>query len=182
MKKFTLPVLLASAFLFAACTPQAGPITGTEEQKAEKLAQIIESGGSADCTVTNLSDKTTTQMVISGKKMKIIGSDFGQGKKGTMINDTVYSYFWTEGEKTGFKSKLETEKETTPTPAGQEEQFDTESTVQSYEDETKFKLDCARRTVSDSEFVPPQEVKFVDPSELNTMTPEELQKLYPVQE
>ena len=82
-------------------------------------------------------------MVISGKKMKIVGSDFNEGKKGTMINDTVYSYFWSE---------------------------------------SKYKMDCSRRNIFDSEFVPPSEVKFIDPGELNTMTPEELQKLYPTQE
>ena len=169
MKKLTLPTLLASAFLFAACTPSA-PITGTEEQKAEKLAQIIESGGSADCTVTNLADKSTTQMVVSGKKMKIVGSDFNEGKKGTMINDAVYSYFWSEGDKTGFKTKLEVEKEAQPTPGASEEKIDT------------TKMDCSRRNISDSEFVPPAEVKFIDPSELNSLSPEELQKLYPTQE
>jgi len=181
MKKLTLPTLLASAFLFAACTPSA-PITGTEEQKAEKLAQIIESGGSADCTVTNLADKSTTQMVVSGKKMKIVGSDFNEGKKGTMINDAVYSYFWSEGDKTGFKTKLEVEKEAQPTPGASEEKIDTTKTAEGYEDELKYKMDCSRRNISDSEFVPPAEVKFIDPSELNSLSPEELQKLYPTQE
>ena len=181
MIKKSLVVLLASLIL-AACTPQAAPITGTEEQKAEKLAQIIESGGSADCTITNLADKSMTQMVISGKKMKIVGSDFNEGKKGTMINDTVYSYFWSEGDKTGFKTKLEVEKETRPTPGASEEKVDTTKTAAGYEDESKYKMDCSRRNISDSEFVPPSEVKFVDPSQLNQMTPEELQKLYPAQE
>lgn len=179
MKKLSLPVLLTSAFIFAACTPSA-PITGTEEQKAEKLAQIIERGGSADCQVTNLSDNSTIQYIISGKKMKLVGNNFGADKKGTMINDTVYFYSWGDGDKTGYKIKLEPEKETQPTgTASPQGDYDTEKTAQEFEDETKFKLDCVSRVITDSEFVPPQAVKFVDPSELNTMTPEELQKLYP---
>lgn len=174
MKKLTLPVLLTSAFIFAACTPSA-PITGTEEQKAEKLAQIISSGGTAACKVTNLSDNGTIDYVVSGKKMKVVGSDFGQGKKGTMINDAVYTYFWEEGQASGFKMKNPTEaeiKEGTDKAKQFEQDYDTEKTASMYDDETKYKLDCARRTVSDSEFVPPQAVKFVDPSELNTMPQE----------
>ncbi len=168
MNKLTL--IIPTALLFAACTP-SGPITGTEQQKQEKLAQIISSGGSADCIVTNLSDKSTTQMIISGKKMKIIGSDFGEGKKGTMINDTVYTYTWTEGDKTGFKMKLITEKETKPTTTAQEEQPTAEQTATEFEDETKFKTDCAVRNISASEFVPPTSVKFTDLSEINKMNP-----------
>ncbi len=166
MNKINLTALLVSSLVLAACTPQAGPITGTEQQKAQKLAQIIESGGKADCKVTNLSDKSSTQIVISGKKMKIVGSDFGQGKKGTMINDGVFNYIWTEGEKTGFKTKLETE---TPTPGKEakqsqqpQEQVDTTKTAESFDDTTKYKMDCATRSINDSEFVPPTSVKFSD--------------------
>ena len=170
IKKTALIIL--SSFALAACTP-SGPITGTEQQKQEKLAQIIEAGGSADCIITNLADKSTTQMIISGKKMKIIGSDFGGGKKGTMINDNVYTYTWTEGEKTGFKMKLVTEKETAPTTAAQEEgKVDAEQAAQEFEDETKFKTDCTVRNIGASEFVPPSDVKFTDFSQINKMIPQ----------
>lgn len=165
-----LVLVIPAALLFSACN-QAGPITGTTTQKAEKLAQIIESGGSADCTVTNFSEKSTTQMIISGKKMKIIGSDFGGGKKGTMINDTVYFYSWGEGDKDGFKTKLVTEKETKATEVVKQDEFDTEKAIQEFEDETKFKMDCARRNVSASEFVPPSDVKFTDLAELTKVVP-----------
>lgn len=176
MKKVS--ILLGSALLLAACRP-TGPITGTEEQKAQKLGQIIASGGSAACTVTNLSDNSMVEFVVSGKKMKIVGSDLGQGKRGTMLNDSVYTYIWSEGEKSGFKSKNQTEEDTKGEKETSENDFDTDEQVAVYDDETKFKMDCRSGGVSDSEFVPPSDVQFVDPSELRNMTPEQLQKLYP---
>jgi len=171
MKK--LAFILPAALFLSGCTlfPQT-PITGTEQQKAEKLSQIISSGGQANCKVTNLADKTSTQIIVSGKKMKLIGSDFGEGKKGTMINDGVYSYVWTEGENTGFKTKLETETPTQPsdTPA-QTETVDTAKQAESYEDETKYTMDCTRGGVADSDFTPPTDVNFTDFSEMLKTVP-----------
>ncbi len=182
MNRLSLSALLSSALLLAACTP-SGPITGTEQQKAEKLAQIIESGGSGDCTITNLSDQSTTQMIVSGKKMKIIGSDFGGGKKGIMINDTAYFYSWGEGDKEGFKTKLITEKETQPTVTTSAEQdFSPKKAVSEFEDETKFKMDCAKRSVSASEFVPPTTVKFTDTAEFTKNQRDYLNSLPPAEE
>lgn len=177
-------MVLVSAIFLAACTPQ-GPITGTEEQKEEKLAQIIASGGSAACTITNLTDNSVVELIVSGKKMKISGNDYGQGKKGTMINDTLYLYTWQEGETTGFKMKNPTEeeiKEGSEKAKQFEQDYDTETTANMYDDQTKFKTDCSNRPVSASVFVPPTNVKFIDPSELNQMSPEDLQRLYPSQE
>lgn len=161
-----LALVISTALLLAACTPTAGPITGTAQQKAEKLSQIIEKGGQADCKVTNLADNSSTQIIVSGKKMKIVGSDFGEGKKGTMVNDGVYNYIWSEGEKTGFKTKIVTDT-ITPTPtSGVKQPEDVSQTAQGFEDETKYKMDCAVRTIPDSEFAPPVEVKFTDFAEL----------------
>ena len=171
MKKFA--IILPVAILLSGCPlfPSA-PITGTEQQKAEKLSQIISTGGQANCKVTNIADKTSTQIVVSGKKMKFVGSDFGGGKKGTMINDGVYSYIWSEGEKTGFKTKLETETPTQPsdTPS-QVAPIDTTKQAESYEDETKYTMDCTRGGVSDADFAPPTDVKFTDFSEMLKTVP-----------
>ncbi|KKS94917.1 MAG: hypothetical protein UW68_C0008G0023 [Candidatus Collierbacteria bacterium GW2011_GWB1_44_6] len=165
-----LLLVIAAALILSGCTlfPSAStPITGTEEQKAEKLAQIIARGGQADCQITNLTDNTSTQIIVSGKKMKVVGSDFGEGKTGTMINDTVYSYIWTEGEKTGIKTKLEPEEAITPSEEnGEIEENAVDSKVSTYEDETKYKMDCSQRSVSDSEFTPPADVVFTDLSEM----------------
>lgn len=168
MNKLTF--LLPAALIFSGCTlipSKTTSITGTEQQKAEKLGQIIASGGQADCQVTNLTDKTSTQIIVSGKKMKFIGSDFGEGKKGTMLTDNVYTYVWSEGEKVGFKTKLETEKATEPTEAApQEENLDATKRAESFDDATKFKTECTRRTISESEFTPPADVNFTDFAEM----------------
>lgn len=162
MKKlaFILPVAL---FLSGCTLFPSAPITGTEDQKAEKLAQIISSGGQANCKITNLSDDTSTQITVSGKKMKMVGSDLGEGKRGTMINDTLYTYIWNEGEKIGYKMKVESEDRQEPTGAPtQPEQFDTSKQTVGYDDATKYRMDCTRGNVSDSEFTPPADVEFTD--------------------
>jgi len=165
MKKL-FPILLTALFLSGCSLSPSAPITGTEEQKAEKLAQIIERGGQADCKVTNLSDNSVVQILISGKKIKMTGSDFGEGKQGTMLNDGVYTYMWSEGASEGYKTKIETEN-LTPTPVGQETgQVDTVKQTEGYDDETKYRTDCVRRIIADSEFLPPSNIKFIDPLEL----------------
>ncbi|HCQ31403.1 TPA: hypothetical protein DIU27_03425 [Candidatus Collierbacteria bacterium] len=171
MKK--LAIILPIAFLFSGCTLfPSSPITGTEQQKAEKLSQIISSGGQANCKVTNLTDNTSTQISVSGKKMKIVGSDFGEGKQGTMINDGTYTYIWTEGEKVGFKSKLEAEKPLEPTEnLDRTAPVDSAKQVDTFEDETKFKMDCTRGGVSDADFTPPADVQFTDFSEMLKTVP-----------
>lgn len=100
-----------------------------------------------------------------------------------MLNDTVYTYVWEEGQKSGFKMKNSTEEEIKKgeEKAKEFEDYDTSKTAMTYEDETKYKMDCASRSISDSEFVPPSDVKFIDPTELQKMTPEELMKLYPTE-
>lgn len=170
MKK--LVFIIPLALILAGCSlgsTTSTPITGTEEQKAEKIAQIMSSGGQADCKITNLTDQTSTQMLISGKKIKITGSEMGDGKEGTMLSDSVYTYYWVDGEKTGFKSKIPTEVSPTPTNDSTDRyksQSDPTAQAQSYGDETKFQTDCSRRSIADSEFVPPADVEFTDYSEM----------------
>jgi len=180
MKKIALPVVLASAVLLAACKP-TGPITGTEEQKAQKLAEIIAGGGAASCTIINLTDNSSVEMTVLGQKMKIVGTDFGQGKKGSMINDGVYTYVWEEGQASGFKTKNPTVEELQGGEMTKPE-ADTEKTAMVYEDETKYKVDCAQGGVREGEFTPPASVTFISPEEMQQMTPEELMKLYPAGE
>lgn len=146
-------------------------LTKKEEIKqAEKLAKIIERGGTADCKIVNLADSTkSTLMKISGKKMKIEGQEFGDNNsKGFMINDGVYSYIWSEGNPNGYKTKLPTEQEIKDlkekTESVKTEQ--SEIKVDQYDDETKFKVECKEGSVADSEFTPPATVKFIDPTEM----------------
>ncbi len=169
-----LSILLPASIIFAGCTIPILNITipigeqtteQSNQQAAATLAQIMETGGEADCTVTKLADNSTTRMIISGKKMKIVGSDMGEGKMGTMINDGTYAWVWTEGETTGFKTRMN--QGVTPAVTGAEEQTpDVQETAAGYEDETKYKLSCTQKTIGDSEFVPPANVSFTDTEQM----------------
>lgn len=165
-----LSFLLPAALIFSGCTlipVKTTSITGTEQQMTEKLGQIIARGGQADCQITNLANRTSTQIIVSGKNMKFVGSDLGDGKNGTMLTDGVYTYVWTEGEKQGFKTKLETEKATEPTQTVPGTTgLDPSQKATSYDDETKFKTECTSRTIFESEFTPPADVKFSDFAEI----------------
>ncbi len=164
-------ILPVSLFLAGCSLLPSSKITGTNTQKAEKLGQIISRGGQADCTITSLADNTSTQMTVSGKKMKIVGSDMGDGKKGTMISDTEYTYIWDDETKTGIKTKIESE---TPTPVvtgNTQQPIEPLSAATGYEDESKFKVDCTARVILDSEFTPPADIKFTDLGEMMKAIP-----------
>ena len=166
-----LLVVMAS-IIFSGCsllppkTETGETIKNEEVKQAEKLAKIMERGGSASCTVTEVTNKeNTTSMKISGKKMRVEGQGFGEGqKKGFMINDGIYSYIWSEGDNQGYKTKLPTEQEVKEVKEAEEEK--TEVNVEEYDDETRFKVECKEGKVAESEFIPPSTVKFIDPSEM----------------
>ena len=168
-------VALAS-IIFSGCSlfPQktgSVELTKKEELKqAEKLAKIIERGGSADCKIVDVADNTKlTVMKVSGKKMRIEGQGFGEGeKKGFMINDGVYTYIWSDGDVNGYKTKLPEEQEIKDDKAKINKQDDVVPPVQvgDYEDETRFKVECKEGKIAESEFIPPSTVKFIDPSEM----------------
>jgi hypothetical protein len=184
MKKKDLLVVLPMSLILAACTiPTPAPKQpDSQAQAAQKISQIIEKGGSAFCRVSNLADNTVTEMTISGKKMKIAGSEMSEGKKGTMINDSVYIYSWEEGQKTGFKMKLPTEeeiKETAQAAPTVQPEVNIDEKASGYDDESKYKLDCAERRIADSEFAPPSDINFIDPSQMQNLNPQDLQKLFP---
>lgn len=175
-------MIASSSILLAGCGPVAPTkITGTEQQKMEKMSQIIASGGSASCTVTNLEDKSVVEYVISGKKIKMTGNKLGGDEKGTIISDTKYIYSWSDGQKTGFKMKNPTEEEikANAEEAKKFEESDPAREAQTFEDETKFKMECVKRGVPDSEFVPPANVKFIDPTEMQNLSPEDIKGMIP---
>ena len=182
MNKIVL--LLPAAILIAGCTtatPPEAPLD-FQAQETQKIARILEKGGSAFCTITDVTDNTTTEMTISGKKVKISATNTPEGKKSHIINDTVNVYSWEEGQSTGFKMKLNTEEEVRDTAQNNTESLPDYESAQDpnmYDDETKYTLDCSEKNVPDSEFIPPSGVNFVDPSQIQNMTPQELQKLYP---
>lgn len=169
-----LSLLLPATIILGGCTIpflniQIGEPTAVEE--AATLARIMETGGSAECTITSLEDNSSTRMILSGKKMKIVGMNTGQGS-GTMINDSVYTWIWSEGQTTGYKTKIQ---ELDQPSEDLETSTDIDDVAQTYEDDSKYKLDCNQRTVLDSEFVPPTNINFIDASQMIQQTQEQFE-------
>ncbi len=165
---YLIPV---SIFLSGCTLFPSNKITGNAQVKAEKLAEIISRGGQASCIVNRLDDGSTTQMIISGKKMKILGSDFGDGKKGTMINDGTYTYMWDDVTKTGIKTKINEQSPTPSVTVTVPKVTSLADQVTGYEDETKYSVDCTTGAVLDSEFVPPTDVEFTDLNQMMRALP-----------
>lgn len=170
MKINRLSLVIPAALILSGCTlfPVAGPISGTTEQKALKLAEIIKNGGTANCKITNIADNSSTEIFVNGKKMKFVGTDTGQGKKGMMINDGEFIYTWSDGDKTGVKLSAAVP---TGTPTGAPVDTDTDKQAAMYDDESKYKMDCKAGVVIATEFTPPVDVKFTDLSEMMKAVP-----------
>lgn len=160
-------VILSGCSLFPAANPTTQS-TKDQVKQAEKLSQVLEKGGQAVCTITKSDTKETYTITVKGKKMKMSGVQMGEGaKKGYMINDTIYTYIWDESSKQGFKTKLPTEDETRQAQEdikNTNSDYSADKVAKTYDDESKYSVNCKEGGVNDSEFVPPSEVKFVDPS------------------
>ncbi len=160
--------------IFSGCLPSQGKIEINSNQseskkieQAAKLSSIISSGGNALCNISSKDDpKSSTTMYISGKKMKIVGTDTPDGKKGYILNDGEYTYIWAEGEKEGFKTKNTPTPATTDSDKDEAAMYTSEDYAGSYEDESKYTVSCDIGKAADSEFTPPSTVKFSDPLEM----------------
>lgn len=173
----TLSLALSGCTLGGAKQITMNPETqSTQEQakQASKLAAIIASGGTASCTITDLNNpQNVSSMAVRGRMMKISGVNEGSnGKVGIILNDTQYTYMWTEGEKVGFKMKISSEANMNePQSSSDTTQFDTTKTVSNYEDESKFKMECQEGGLTDADFAPPKDVVFSDPTEMTKNIP-----------
>jgi hypothetical protein len=188
MKKIFMSVIVASGMLvLAGCgnkpavqpTTDQGAVKTQEQQPSETvqpkkgLLSFLTGGNGVKCTIE---DKSGTITVISdGTKARIEGMDFPalpgkdvQMQKGYMINDGTWAYIWsgTSGTKFNIKDMQEISKAN----GGQQE--DPSAKMSNWEDWAKSmetsgtKYDCANAAVSDSDFVPPSDVKFQDMGEL----------------
>lgn len=159
--------ILSGCSLFPVAN-QATQSTKDQVKQAEKLAQVLEKGGQAVCTITKTDTKETYTITVKGKKMKMSGVQMGEGaKKGYMINDTIYTYIWDESSKQGFKTKLPTEEETKnaqDSVKNSDDDYSADKVAQTYDDEKMYTVNCKEGSVNESEFTPPADVKFVDPS------------------
>lgn len=156
-------ILSGCSLLPTTNTNKTAQSTNEQVKQAEKLSKIMEKGGQATCTITKLDTKETYDITVKGKKMKVSGIAMGEGaKKGFMITDTFYTYVWDESSKQGFKSKIPTDVETKNT----KDDYSADKVAQTYDDESKYNINCKEGGVNDSDFTPPADVKFMDPSSL----------------
>jgi hypothetical protein len=179
MKKISLfSLVIASSFLFSACTlPFASKNSlpsnsDTSQVQAQKMSQLLASGASAKCQITDANNpEFVTEIIFSGQKMKMNGTQVAQGSTGSFINDGQYTYVWQEGQTTGYKSKnmdpqdvKEMEEELSDYESGD---VDESPDFSQYENDPTYKIDCQEIIISDDEFTPPSDVQFIDPSEMD---------------
>jgi len=180
-KIFYIPLIALFAFTLSACNPKTSPTSdsaqGTLEEQSLKMAQIIESGDSAKCVITDLESQTSTDYYIMGNKMKVTSLGLQESSFGTMINDGTYTYVWQDGETTGFKSKLPTEEEIADMEKDlndlqeRAEEYQTPSDLEEYDNNENYRVDCQKVKLTDADFTPPSDIQFIDPME---MVPSEL--------
>jgi hypothetical protein len=179
MKKISLfSLVIASSFLFSACTlpftskNNLPSETDTPVVQAQKMSELIASGASAKCQIADINNpEFVTEIIFSGQKMKMNGTQVAQGSTGSFINDGEYTYVWQEGQTTGYKSKnmepedIEAMEEDLPDYESGD--VDESPDFSQYETDPTFKIDCQEINISDDEFTPPSNVQFIDPSEMN---------------
>lgn len=180
-KLFYIPLLALFAFTLSACNLKTTPTSNTDqgnlEEQSLKMAQIIESGASAKCVITDLEAQTSTDYYIMGNKMKVTSLGLQESSFGTMINDGTYTYVWQDGQSTGFKSKLPTEEEIASMEKDlndlqdRAEEYQTPSDLEEYDNNENYRVDCQKVKLTDADFTPPSDIQFIDPME---MVPSEL--------
>ncbi len=158
----TLSLALASAVILSGCSlfPAQNKSVNDQTKQTEKLAKILEKGGQAVCEISRVNSEEKYTITYKGKNMKVSGIAMGK-TGGFMIYDTLYTYIWEEGSKEGIKNKVTTAPN----------DYQPEAVAREYDDETKYNINCKEGGVSDSEFVPPTDVKFIDPAALMPSIP-----------
>lgn len=148
-------------------------------KEATQWAAAIASGKPTLCTMTKGEDKM--DYLIKGKKMKATMVTTVESKKMTsyMVNDEKYLYMWEDGKDKGTKMAIPTEEETKKMADSAQEytknmpdtpSFDSESGFDSLKNEG-YTIKCDGSSATDTDFVPPQNVKFTDLSEMTKAIP-----------
>lgn len=172
IKKTSAAFVIAASIILAGCSllPASTQTKDDQTKQAEKFAKIMERGGQAICTVKKVGTEESYTITVKGKNMKVSGITTGEKvEKGFMISDTLYTYVWDDESKEGFKTKLPSDEEMKKNSEkynSGNDSYQPEAVAKEYEDETKYNVNCKEGGVSDSEFVPPADVKFLDPAAL----------------
>ncbi len=188
MKKYALITsVFVGSVVLAGCTSKSTTTTTTPTQdqtpttaaqnsdtnKFKSWTDALKVGGGLKCTMTDTKTNTTSQYVAKGKKMHMSGivtSNDQKATTGEMIVDESFLYTWDSTKNEGFKMAIPSEEEQKKSAdqakdaiknAPQTPDFSSEEEIEKLENEG-MKLDCNPTIVSDSEFVPPANVKFAD--------------------
>jgi len=139
-------------------------LTGCLKEVKEKVADVVETGGSTYC-IMSTSEGGTVETWTKGKKTKVYGTNMGGGVgMGYMITDGQWTYMWVEGQTKGSKYPVTDEE----TPRSEGEGFqgkmpdsDSRQELANYQVDD-YKQDCSKKSIPDSTFVPPAGIEFVD--------------------
>lgn len=185
-KQFILTGLVFGSLFLAGCkakTPETSTPTTTQTATSEggsltdnmkSWADAVKIGGGLRCTFTNTKTNQTSNYVAKGKKMRMSGyvmSNDPSLPTGEMLSDANYMYIWDPVKKEGFKMALPSEEEIAAAADKANEtvkdtpDFTSEDGIREME-EKGYTMDCSPGVISDSEFVPPTDVKFQDYSSL----------------
>lgn len=198
MTKYTLPLvsIILSSVVLSACTPKVSPPvptaptptptpSSTEGQAMSvSLRDIINKGGSVQCTFSFKDDqnKTETQGTIYAvgnrflEEAEVTISGVPKTQKMNIISDGSYIYSWSSDKKIpGMKMKIQV----TPTSPSA-----TTSTQVSADLDKKMNMTCVNWVGDSSKFDVPKNINFTDVSEIvpkakTTGTPQIPAKAYP---
>ena len=160
MNKAFITLILTSLFLSACGTTPTSEVKPTEIVKksiSQSLKDLIASGTAQKCIWTTTEDNKTISgtMLISGQKFKqtIITGEINTFN----ITDGTNFYSWSDGSKTGLKMNIAETQKNLPTSA--------ETQSSSIDWNKQYNYDCSPTTVTDADFIPPQDITFTDFSE-----------------
>jgi len=165
-----LVILLVGGIAFAksrqSSTPQS--TSQTTSSSKQKISDWLSNKQSTICTVKNGDYETT--IYTKGGKVRVDGvSRMQNDKKSFFIQNDKYAYIWTEGQETGIKypimdEMMEEEKgeETTQEPTN-DYKFNLKEMEHEWE---SMNYKCEPKSLDDSIFEPPTNIKFNDMSAL----------------
>ncbi len=165
-------VLISTASLaLSACLPNKpatseGSNAPTDTDQYKAMAQALQTGGSAHCTITKEDETATIEYYAKGEKVRVSGITDETGNDNqysAMLSDGEYVYTWNETKKEGVKFPK-------PDPEEIAQAQDQIPNIPNFSDETAreeyvqdgYDVDCQVTGVDDELFTPPADVTFTD--------------------
>ncbi len=158
--------------------PNSSQTINSTKTKKLKLSDWLAKKQSLICTIST--DKGTTTIYVKGDKIKIDGLNNMAGiGQGYYLQVNQYAYIWGKNKTTGIKYALnEQESNTENNQENQPQKFDLKAMEQAW---NQMNYHCQPKSLNDSLFVPPTNIKFVDINHLmnsmqNLSNPQDMQQ------